>query len=147
MLRRAQPSTRVVRNRRRAAALAVVAALAGGAVLMASSDRGGPARRAPGSDLGEQSDAGVLGQAVEAHLSQAGGDGGAPSASTVCAGEARAAYGRGLGPLVYAATLRWQGTRAVALAYRVDEAAPSSLDHRVLVLAADGCRLLVAQAL
>jgi hypothetical protein len=53
-------------------------------------------------------------------------------------------YDTGLGPLVYRATLRWNGTPAVAVAYRLAEPG-GELDHRLYVLAVDGCRLLVAQ--
>jgi len=51
---------------------------------------------------------------------------------------------RGLGPLVYRATLRWNGTPAVAVAYRVEDAS-GELDHRLFVLASGSCELLVAQ--
>lgn len=55
-------------------------------------------------------------------------------------------YGSGLGPLVYRATVRWGGTPAIAVAYRLAEP-KGALDHRVYVLATDDCRLLVAQTL
>ncbi|HEX2040044.1 MAG TPA: hypothetical protein VHF47_09980 [Acidimicrobiales bacterium] len=50
----------------------------------------------------------------------------------------------GLGPLVYRATLRWNGTPAVAVAYRLAQPR-GELDHRLYVLTSEGCRLLVAQ--
>jgi hypothetical protein len=52
--------------------------------------------------------------------------------------------GRGLGSLVYRATLRWNGTPAVAVAYRPADAG-GALDHRLFVLSVDGCEVLVAQ--
>lgn len=70
-----------------------------------------------------------------------------PSPDTSCAGEVRATYGHGLGPLVYAARLRWQGTEAVLLAYGVEGGSPSGLDHRAFVLSEDGGWLLVVQTL
>ncbi|PLS76577.1 MAG: hypothetical protein CYG61_01305 [Actinobacteria bacterium] len=72
---------------------------------------------------------------------------GKPFVDPPCAATARATYGRGLGPLVYAARLRWQGEPAVVLAYRLAEAGAAGLDYRVLVMARDGCRLLVVQSL
>ncbi|MBW3668120.1 MAG: hypothetical protein KY443_02800 [Actinobacteria bacterium] len=63
-----------------------------------------------------------------------------------CTGTATSEYGRGLGELVFQGTLRWDGTPAVILAYRI-EGATGPLDHRVLVLARDDCRLLVAQTI
>lgn len=63
-----------------------------------------------------------------------------------CTATARSEYGRGLGDLVFEGTLRWEGTPAVVLAYRI-EGATGALDHRVLVLAQDDCRLLVAQTI
>lgn len=70
----------------------------------------------------------------------------APSggAGTPCQSTVAQEYGTGLGPLVYTATLRWDGAAAVALVYRI-EGATGSLDHRVLVMATADCRLLVAQ--
>lgn len=63
-----------------------------------------------------------------------------------CTATARSEYGRGLADLVFEGTLRWEGTPAVVLAYRI-EGATGALDHRVLVLARDDCRLLVAQTI
>lgn len=70
-----------------------------------------------------------------------------PLVDPPCATSARASYGKGLGPLVYAARLRWQGEPAVVLAYRLAEAGAPGLDYRVLVMAREGCRLLVVQSL
>lgn len=72
---------------------------------------------------------------------------GKPLANPPCATTARTTYGKGLGPLLYAARLRWQGEPAVALAYRLADAGAPGLDYRVLVLATADCRLLVVQSL
>lgn len=64
-----------------------------------------------------------------------------------CSGIARTTYGKGLGPLVYSALVRWQGTPAVVLAYRLADAGAPGLDYRVLVMAQEDCRLLVGQSL
>lgn len=53
-------------------------------------------------------------------------------------------YAEGLGSLVYRATLRWEGTPAVAVVYALREPR-GELDHRIYVLAVADCRLLVAQ--
>ena len=126
---------------------AAAAVLFAVAATVAGPDGDGPGPRSPGTDIGDHVDAGALGEVVNSEL---GGDRGTskpPSPDTTCAGEARRAYGRGLGPFVYAATLRWHATPAVVLAYRVDGAASAGLDHRVLVLSSEGCQLLVAQSL
>lgn len=115
-------------------------------VLFARSGRSdGPGGALPRADMGDQADAGALGQQVDRAL-QRPRAGPVPSPATACATEARATYGRDLGPLVHAARLRWQGTPAVVLVYRA-ATPPSNLDHRVLVLAREECRLLVAQSL
>lgn len=67
--------------------------------------------------------------------------------SPPCAAEARTNYGQGLGPLVYSALVRWQGTPSVVLAYRLARAGDPGLDYRVLVMARQDCRLLVVQSL
>ena len=105
------------------------------------------ADRAPGADLGDQSDPSSVGAAVEAAITDGsrGTLGAEPSAA--CAPETRGNYGQGLGPLVYTARLRWQGVPAVTLAYRVAAAGTGRLDHRVFVVSATGCQLLVAQSL
>lgn len=77
--------------------------------------------------------------APERRALQAGDGAGTPCEPTVAQ-----EYNAGLGPLVYTASLRWEGTPAVALVYRIEGAA-GSLDHRVLVMARPDCRLLVAQ--
>jgi len=68
-------------------------------------------------------------------------------ASAIAACEATVAeeYAEGLGPLVYRATLRWQGTPAVLLTYRLADTAAGGPDYRGFVMALDGCRLLVVQ--
>ncbi|HEX2064938.1 MAG TPA: hypothetical protein VHE80_11015, partial [Acidimicrobiales bacterium] len=121
-----------------------------------------------GGDLGEQSDARLLAEAVRAGVggtaaavpagpaapSAASERAGEPAADATrtgaadppCAGEARALV-PGLGPLVYTATLRWQGTPAVALAFLASPSSgPGPLPHQVMVMAPqEGCRLLVVQ--
>jgi len=72
---------------------------------------------------------------------------GKPLANPACATTARTTYGKGLGPLVYAARLVWQGEPAVALGYRLADAGAPGLDYRVLVMATKDCRLLVVQSL
>jgi hypothetical protein len=70
-----------------------------------------------------------------------------PDAAAVAACEQAVAteYARGLGPLLYRATLQWQATPAVLLAYRLADTSASGPDHRAFVMALDGCRLLVVQ--
>ena len=53
-------------------------------------------------------------------------------------------FDKGLGLLVYRAVLTWKGAPAVAVVYELDDA-KGELDHRLYVLASDGCELLVAQ--
>ena len=61
--------------------------------------------------------------------------------AVTCASAVAKDYSQGLGPLLYTATVRWQGKNAVVLAYRL--AAPTgTLDYRVFVLARSGCALL-----
>ena len=141
----ARPTTR-----RRAGAFLALAALAALAVVaLAVAELGsrgsGPER--PRADLGAQTDAGALSQAVATALQDDAEGGGVPSPDTSCAAETRATYGRGLGPLVYTARLRWQGRPAVLLAYRLEAAPAGPLDHRAFVVAERGCELLVVQSL
>jgi hypothetical protein len=70
-----------------------------------------------------------------------------PSAVRACEEAVAKDYtkGLGLGPLVYRATLRWQGTPAVVLAYRLADTSGAGADHQAFVMALDGCRLLVVQ--
>lgn len=63
----------------------------------------------------------------------------------VCADTVRSDYDRGLGPLVYRATVTWQGTPSELLAYRLADTSTAGPDHRVFVMAVEGCRLLVVQ--
>lgn len=70
--------------------------------------------------------------------------GGGSTKDPYCEDTVGKTYGEGLGALVYRATLRWEGTPAVAVAYTLRKP-KGELDHRIYVLAADGCRLLVAQ--
>lgn len=75
-----------------------------------------------------------------------------------CAEIVRSTYGQGLGPLVYTAYVRWKGAGvdatafprgipAVVLAYRLADPGPPGLDYRVMVMARQDCRLLVAPSL
>ncbi|MDP9387304.1 MAG: hypothetical protein M3Q48_05100, partial [Actinomycetota bacterium] len=64
-----------------------------------------------------------------------------------CARSLRSSSGARLGPLVYAATLRWQDTPAVVLAYRVPGEENGRLAHQVFVMAREDCRVLVFQGL
>jgi hypothetical protein len=99
------------------------------------------------ADLGDQSDPSSVGAAVDAAIGD-GARGALPQeSSATCAAQTRASYGRGLGALVYTATLRWQGVPAVALAYRVAGNQTTGLDHRVFVVSRADCQLLVAQSL
>ena len=66
-------------------------------------------------------------------------------AARSCGAEVRSSYGTGLGDLVYTASLRWQDTDAVLLAYRLADTSGPGPDHRAFVMAIDGCRLLVVQ--
>ncbi|MGI8685345.1 MAG: hypothetical protein ACR2MO_09705 [Acidimicrobiales bacterium] len=70
-----------------------------------------------------------------------------PAAVAACEGAVAKEYAEGLrlGPLVYRATLRWQGTPAVLLAYRLADTSANGPDHQAFVMALDGCRLLVVQ--
>ncbi|MDQ3570722.1 MAG: hypothetical protein M3396_08930 [Actinomycetota bacterium] len=107
-----------------------------------------PARRASaGADIGDQSDTTALGRMLGTALRDARGPYSAGEPRTRCAPETRATYGQRLGPLVHSARLRWQGIAAVTLTYRVAGAGPAELDHRVFVVSADGCQLLVTQSL
>lgn len=58
-----------------------------------------------------------------------------------CADAVAKDYSRGLGPLLYTATLSWQGKPAVVLAYEVSPPT-DKLGHRVFVLARSTCTLL-----
>ena len=128
--------------------MAGLAVIVGVAVLRAGAGDGGGARPAtPGADVATLTDATALARVVDEALRDTGSDARPPSPETTCAGEARATYGQGLGPLVHAATLRWQGTEAVLLTYRLRGAGSTGLDHRAFVLSEEGCRLPVVQTL
>lgn len=102
---------------------------------------------ASGSGAAAQSEAGAPASESEALVTGKRAAATAARQSTgPCTATARSEYGRGLGDLVFQGTLRWEGTPAVVLAYRI-EGATGPLDHRVLVLARDDCRLLVAQTI
>ncbi|MFP5377364.1 MAG: hypothetical protein ACLGIO_11380, partial [Acidimicrobiia bacterium] len=62
-----------------------------------------------------------------------------------CHDEVRSQVGDRLGPLVYAATLRWHGTDAVVLAYRLADRSGPGPDHLAFVMARDDCRVLASQ--
>ncbi|HVF75973.1 MAG TPA: hypothetical protein VM938_13085 [Acidimicrobiales bacterium] len=96
---------------------------------------------------GGDASSGAAGATVESSpqaLSARRAGAGSSPPGTPCGPTAASEYGNGLGPLVYSATLRWEGTASVALVYRI-EGATGALDHRVLVMATADCRLLVAQ--
>ena len=126
-----------------------------------------------GGDLGELSDARVLAERLRTGLAEApvaaqptAGKTSVPgpaqstdqqasraspgAAATVsgsrppCAAEAQRTYGPP-GPLVYTASLRWEGTPAVALVYRAPAEGTRPARSQVLVMARADCRLLVAQ--
>lgn len=71
--------------------------------------------------------------------------GGAEATGTACRAEVRAQFGGRLGALLYTAGLRWQGTDAVVLAYRLADTSAPGPDHLALVMARDDCRLLASQ--
>ncbi|MDP9071969.1 MAG: hypothetical protein M3N68_11975, partial [Actinomycetota bacterium] len=128
-----------------------------------------------GGDLGEESDAQALARTVEDALeggparrgsasrpqSTRASPGQADSAAApaamedvmACAEAARGLLGPDPGELVYTAAVRYQGTPAVVLAFRVapaaqaDDADEPRRAHRVVVMAREGCRPLVVQAL
>ena len=73
----------------------------------------------------------------------------APASRTVrpaCASTVAKSYGAGLGPLLYTASLRWQGTPAELLAYRLAQPG-RTLTIRAFVMARKDCQLLVVQSL
>lgn len=90
---------------------------------------------------------GVAARAMSGTTAGASGGPSKPFVDPPCTATARSSYGKGLGPLVYAARLRWQGEPAVVLAYRLAEAGAPGLDYRVLVMATNGCGLLIVQSL
>ena len=67
-----------------------------------------------------------------------------PDAVAACEEAAATQFGDRLGTQVYRATLRWRGTPAVVLAYKV-EGATGALDHQAIVMALSGCEILVSQ--
>ena len=136
---------------------------------------GGPAAAmiTDGGDLGDQSDPQALAQTVEAALRaragpSAGGGAARDSASAragepeagvapatggdrrLCAVASTPVLGEASADLVYTASLRWQGTPALLLAYRLSGPGPpvagEGLRHRVVVMAQADCRLLVVQS-
>ena len=68
-----------------------------------------------------------------------------PAAVAACEEAAAKDFGDRVGPLLYRATLRWQGTPAVLLAYRLADTSSRGPDHQAFVMALDDCRVLVAQ--
>jgi hypothetical protein len=128
-----------------------------------------------GGDLGDHSDGEALGAAVRQRLgapqrpadaaapegtpgiaSQGGEPGEPPTAaapppsarrSPPCESAVRSTYGQGLGPLVFTASLRWRGTPAVLLVYRLTDPRSQALARRAFVMSADTCELLVVQFL
>lgn len=69
----------------------------------------------------------------------------ASAAAAPCEPAVQAEYGAGLGTLRYRATLRWNGTPAVVLAYGLADPGGSGPTRRAFVMSLDGCRLLVVQ--
>jgi hypothetical protein len=63
-----------------------------------------------------------------------------------CDGVVRERYGASTGVLVYSATLRWQGTPSVVLAYTL-EPPSGSFHHRVFVMSRGDCTLLTVLSL
>ena len=107
---------------------------------------------APAADLGRDSAAvgattttAAAGQASPRPALPVTGDRTPPSVPSPCADVVRATFGTGLDGLVYTASLRWQGTPAVLLAYRLSDTSSPGPDHRAFVMARDDCRLLVVQ--
>lgn len=92
-----------------------------------------PAARSPTPAATGDQDAEVARQAA----------GGSPPAA--CRDEVRAQVDDRLGPLVYSATLRWQGIDAVVLAYRLADRSGPGPDHLAFVMARDDCRVLASQ--
>ena len=132
---------------RRTLVVVVLAALAVVAVALVLTGVGGRDEGPPpvGSvDLGDQSDPARLGQLVDGALARSGPR--LPERDVSCGPDTRRMYGRGLGPLLYTAGLRWQGTPAVLLTYR-SEGDARVLRHRVFVMERGTCRLLVVQSL
>lgn len=74
-------------------------------------------------------------------------DSGAAAVGTdvACQADVREELGERVGPLLYTARLRWQGTDAVVLAYRLADASAPGPDHFALVMALDDCRVLSSQ--
>lgn len=68
-----------------------------------------------------------------------------PAAIAACEEAAARDFGDRVGPLLYRATLRWQGTPAVLLAYQLADTSSKGPDHQAFVMALDDCRVLVAQ--
>lgn len=66
-------------------------------------------------------------------------------ATAPCEPAVQAEYGAGLGTLRYRATLRWNETPAVVLAYSLADQGGSGPTRRAFVMSLDGCRLLVVQ--
>lgn len=69
----------------------------------------------------------------------------ANAAAAPCEPAVQAEYGAGLGTLRYRATLRWNETPAVVLAYSLADPGGSGPTRRAFVMSLDGCRLLVVQ--
>ena len=100
------------------------------------------AQKAPAPPGADEAADTLAAPAPEAAARNAGGAG---AAATACRAEVRAEFGGRLGALLYAASLRWQDTDAVVLAYRLADTSAPGPDHLAVVIARDDCRLLASQ--
>ena len=103
---------------------------------------GAVAQKAPAPPGADEAADTLAAPAPEAAARNAGGAG---AAATACRAEVRAEFGGRLGALLYAASLRWQDTDAVVLAYRLADTSAPGPDHLAVVIARDDCRLLASQ--
>lgn len=103
---------------------------------------GAVAQRAAAPPAADEAADTLAAPAPEAAAPNAGGAG---AAATACRAEVRAEFGGRLGALLYAASLRWQDTDAVVLAYRLADTSAPGPDHLAVVIARDDCRLLASQ--
>ena len=108
----------------------------------------GPSRSATAPDDPLAADRDPLAApAPESAAPPAAAAGASDAAGATCEATVAKDYAKALnlGALVYRATLRWKGTPAVLLTYRLAETSGPGADHQTFVMATDGCRLLVVQ--